>query len=176
MIFSKQWRERLGYAAMSVFVGWHTLAMVVAPAPAESALVKFLRGLLQPYLALFYLDNNWDFFAPNISGTFEFRYVVKDSTGIGHTFMPASKWSWFSPNSIWFHAWYDAVIEKTDIYGDAFGRLLCQEHAELKPVSIVLQALDEQEFRPDDLLDGKRPLDPEFIEVRRVKTVKCPDQ
>jgi hypothetical protein len=54
-MISKQWRERLGYAAMSVFVGWHTLAMVVAPAPEESALVKSLHGLLQPYLALFNL-------------------------------------------------------------------------------------------------------------------------
>jgi hypothetical protein len=175
-MISKQWRERLGYAAMSVFVGWHTLAIVVAPAPEESALVKSLRGLLQPYLSLFYLDNNWDFFAPNISGTFVFRYVVRDSMGVGHTFMPASNWSWFSPSYIWFHDWYGAVIDNPRIYGDAFGRLLCREHAELKPVSVALQALDEQEFRPDDLLAGKRPLDREFIEVRRVKTVKCPDQ
>jgi hypothetical protein len=174
-MISKQWRERLGYAAMSAFVVWHTLAMVVAPAP-ESALVSSLHGLLQPYLALLNLDNHWDFFAPNISGNSVFRYVVKDSTSVAHTFMPVSKRSWFGPSAIWFHDSYDAVMDEPDIYGDAFGRLLCREHADLKPVSIVLQALDEQEFRPDDLLEGKRPLDPQFIKVRPVKTVKCPDQ
>jgi hypothetical protein len=175
-MISKQWRERLTYAAMSVFVGCHTLAMVAAPAPDESELVKSVRGLLQPYLALFKLDNHWDFFAPNISGNSVFRYVVKDSAGIGHTFTPMSNWSWFGPNSIWFHDWYDAVMDEPDVYGDTFARFLCREHAELKPVSIVLQAVDEQEFWPEDLLKGKHPLDPEFVEVRPLKSLACPGQ
>src|SRR4051812_39566096 len=96
-MLSRQWRERLTYAALSVFVSWHTLAMVVVPASEESELAKSLRGLLQPYIGLFNLDNHWDFFAPNIAGSSVFRYVVKDSNGVGHTFMPQSKWSWFSP-------------------------------------------------------------------------------
>lgn len=173
---SKRWRERLIYAAMSLFAGWHTLAMVVAPAPEESALVKYLRDVLQPYLTIFRLDNHWDFFAPNISGNSVFRYVVKDSAGVGHTFMPVSKWSWYSPSSIWFHDWYDNVMDESDTYGESFGKVLCREHAELKPVSIVLQALEEQEFGPEDLLNGKHPLDPEFINVRSITTVTCPDR
>ena len=47
-----QWRDRLIYLAMSAFVAWHTLAMVIAPAPDNSVIVQSLRGLFQPYLTL----------------------------------------------------------------------------------------------------------------------------
>lgn len=175
-MISKRWRERLIYATMSVFVGWHTVAMVVAPAPDESGLVNSVRAFFQPYLALFRLNNHWDFFAPNISGNSIFRYVVKDSTGVGHTFTPISKWSWFHPSSIWFHDWYDTVLEEPDSYAETFAKYLCEEHADLKPVSVVLQDVKEQEFWPEDLLNGKRPTDPEFVEVTPVKSFKCPGQ
>jgi len=157
-----------------MFVAWHSLAMVVAPAPDESDLVKSVRRLIEPYLVLFNLDNHWDFFAPNISGNSVFRYVVKDSSGVGHPFMPMSKWSWLSPNSIWFHDWYEAVMNEPTVYADRFAGFLCREHAELKPISIVLQAVKEREFGPSDLLNGKHPLAPPFVEVEPLNNVQCP--
>jgi hypothetical protein len=175
-VISKQWRERLIYTVMSVFVAWHTVAMVVAPAPDDSEVVKALRAFFQPYLALFRLNNHWDFFAPNISGNSIFRYVIKDSSGVGHTFTPASKWSWFHPSSIWFHDWYDTVLDDPDVYGEAFAKILCKEHADLKPVSIVFQDVVEREFWPEDLLNGNHPTDPQFVEVTPVKTIECPAQ
>ena len=45
---AKVWRERVTYTAMSLFVAWHTLAMVVAPAPSTSDLIKGLRIVLNP--------------------------------------------------------------------------------------------------------------------------------
>lgn len=96
-MISKQWRERLTYTAMSLFVAWHTLAMLVAPAPESSEIVQKLRPLLQPYLTLFFLDNNWGFYAPGIGPGREFRYVVKDGTGHSHTFVPAAERNWFFP-------------------------------------------------------------------------------
>lgn len=175
-VISKQWRERLIYAAMSVFLVFHTIAMVVAPGPDDGRMLKSMRALVQPYLALFRLDSQWDFFAPNVSGNSVFRYVVKDASGVGHTFVPSTKWSWFHPSSIWFHDWYDTVTEEPALYADAFGRSLCREHAALNPVSVVLQTIAEQEFRPEDLLNGKHPLDPEFVDVKQVKNVKCSGQ
>lgn len=176
-MISKQWRHRLIYAAMSIFLGWHTLAMVIAPAPEQSDLVRSLRGMLQPYLSFFKLDNHWDFFAPNIGGNSVFRYVLKDSTGVDHTFTPMRNWSWFSPTSLWFHDWYDALMDEPEVYGDIFATLLCREHADLRPVSIVLQAVEEQEFWPEDLLKGKHPIDPEFVEVQPpIASLACPAQ
>jgi hypothetical protein len=174
-VISKQWRERLTYTAMSVFVGWHTIAMLVAPAPDGSELVQSVRALFQPYLSLFRLDNRWDFFAPNVGKNSQFRYVIKDASGRDHVFVPLPKLNWFHPSYIWFHDWYDALMDHPVLYGEDFARMFCQEHAALKPVSIVIQDVAEQEFGPDDLLDGKHPLDPEFVDVVNVKTFKCPD-
>ena len=87
-MISKHWRERLTYAAMSMFVAWHTLAMVVAPAPEDSITAGSLRRLLDSYLTLFYLDDKWDFFAPSVDRGKQFRYVVEDASGTRHSFVP----------------------------------------------------------------------------------------
>src|SRR5580693_8287103 len=62
IMIAKQWRQRLSYTAMSVIVGWHALAMVVAAGPESSDTAKSLRSLLTPYLSLFNLDHKWNFF------------------------------------------------------------------------------------------------------------------
>lgn len=174
IVISKQWRERLTYTVMSVFVGWHTVAMVIAPAPDNSGLAQSVRAVFQPYLTLFRLDNHWDFFAPNVGKNSLFRYVIKDASGVGHVFTPLTTWSWLHPSYIWFHDWYETLLEYPDVYGEAFARLFCKEHASLNPVSVVFQEVVEQDFWPDDRLNGKHPLDPEFVEVTPVKDVKCP--
>ena len=80
-MISKQWRKRLTYMAMSVFVGWHTLALVVAPAPDSSAIAQSFRRLFHPYLTLFSLDNKWDFYAPDVGKGRQFRYDIEDAPG-----------------------------------------------------------------------------------------------
>src|SRR5437588_6661525 len=103
---SKRWRERLTYTAMSVFVGWHALAMVVAPASRGSEAVKSLRLVLAPYLALFGVDHAWDFFCSRCRfRTDQLHYVIRDDAGHSHTFVPSAKWSWAHPAYIWFIEW-----------------------------------------------------------------------
>ena len=46
MIWNR-WRRRLTYVAMSAFVAWHTIAMVIAPAPYGSVSVQTLRTAFQ---------------------------------------------------------------------------------------------------------------------------------
>jgi hypothetical protein len=174
-MISKQWRERLTYTAMSVFVGWHAVAMMIAPAPDGSGFVKSLRGLFEPYLTLFRLDNAWDFFAPNVGKGSQFRYVIKDASGEGHVFVPHPKLSWFHPSYIWFKDWYETLMDHPDVYGEAFAKLFCKEHASLKPVSVMFQEVAEQDYWPEDRLAGKNPMDPEHVKVNTVKTFKCPD-
>ena len=59
----KQWRGRLAYAAMSLLVVWHTLAMIVAPSP-DSVITRSVGALFEPYLTLFLLESTWSFYAP----------------------------------------------------------------------------------------------------------------
>jgi hypothetical protein len=175
-MISRQWRERLLYAAMSLFVAWHTLAMVVAPAPNSSVMAQSFRKLLHPYLTLFRLDNKWDFYAPNVGKGHQFRYVVADAAGTRHTFMPTDDLSWYHPSHWWFRAWYDAIVESPEIHGDAVAARLCRQHAALRPVSITFLNLEEKDFSPEDHLGGKHPLDSEFVTVKTLKRVKCPEQ
>jgi hypothetical protein len=167
------WRQRLTYFAMSAFVAWHTLAMVIAPAPALSVSVQTLRAVLQPYLTLFGLDNAWDFFAPAI-GSGRLRYTIEDAAGVTHAFTPAERLSWFHPDYIWFRAWYFSIIDNPDIYADRAGALLCRQYAALRPVSITFLYDEQASFTAADQLSGKHPMDPEFIAEHPVKTVECP--
>ena len=54
-------RERLVFMAMSAFVVWHTMAMMIAPASDNSVLVQSLRRVFDPYLSLFRLEQQMGF-------------------------------------------------------------------------------------------------------------------
>lgn len=56
--------SRLGRIALSLFVVFHLLAIVLIPA-TENILSQSLSGTLRPYAGLFGLDTGWKFFAPN---------------------------------------------------------------------------------------------------------------
>jgi hypothetical protein len=175
LLTSKQGRERLTYAAMSLLVVWHTLAMLVASSP-DSAMTRSVRLLFDPYLTLFRLDNNWGFFAPNVQTGVEFRYVVEDAAGTRHTFTPSDELSRFPPTWIWFKDHYKAVMESPETFGDAEAALRCREHASLRPTTITLLEIEQKAFWPEDRLRGKHPLDPELVDVHTLKTVRCPDR
>jgi len=173
-MMAKVWRERVTYAAMSLLVGWHTVAMMVAPAPRGSDLVRGARVVFAPYLQLFALDNNWDFFAPEVGKDSFLRYVLKDDAGVEHSFDSDASLNWFHPTSIWFGAWYFAVLDFPEDFGEETGALFCREHADLHPVAITLFEVTEKDYGPLDRLSGKQPLDPAFIKVTELKSFACP--
>ena len=171
----KRMRDRLVILAMSVVVVWHSIAMVVATAP-ESAITRAARSLLQPYLTLFRLDNNWGFFAPEVPRGFQLRYVIEDAAGAKRTFIPEQSLSRLHPNTILIVDRYKEVMQSPDLLGDAFAETLCREHAALSPVSITLLAVDQKEFAPEDRLNGNHPLDPEFVEINTLRITRCPNR
>jgi hypothetical protein len=174
-MISRQWRDRLICTAMSVFVAWHTLALVVAPAP-DSAIAQSFRSVLHPYLALFRLDNRWDFYAPEVGKGRQFRYDIEDASANRHSFVPTDELSWYHPEYWWFRAWYDAVMDYPESYADHFAALLCRKQAALHPISITLLNFQVGDFSPEDHLSGKHPLDSEFVTVTTLKHVICPDR
>jgi hypothetical protein len=169
----KQWRGRLTYAAMSLLVVWHTLAMVVAPSP-DSVISQSARSLFEPYLTLFLLESTWSFYAPDMRVEPEFRYVVEDASGEHHTFVPAEKVSRYHPIDIWVKDWYIYVMDHPKTYSKPVAAYLCREHASLHPTSITLLEIDQREFWPADQLSGKSPFDFEFLEKKTLATVPCP--
>jgi hypothetical protein len=175
-MISNAWRERLTYTVMSVFVAWHSLAIVVAPAPGNSVTVQELRVLLQPYLTLLRLDNVWNFFAPPVGSMnmSQFRYVIEDKSGEKLTFMPEAEFSGLNSSYLWFKAWYNAITDTPEDYADIAAALYCRKHPLLHPVSITLLEIKENDFTPTDFLAGKQRWDPEFVTVNTIKHVKCP--
>jgi hypothetical protein len=170
-MISKQWRGRLIYTAMSSLVAWHTIAIVVVPAPHSSAA---LLRLLHPYLTLFRLGNKWSFYASNVGYGQQFRYVVEDAAGRQHTFMPTESFGWFHPRYWWFTAWYNTIMRSPDEQADLAAALLCKMHVSLKPVSIILIKVLQNGFSAKDHLDGKHPMDAEFVTEKILRRVKCP--
>jgi hypothetical protein len=169
---SRQWQERLTYAALSVFLAWHTLALMFAPMP-DSALTEPLGGLLHPYLTLLRLNNTWGFYAPEVGSGQQFRYVVEDATGKEHTFIPTEDFSWFHPAFWWIRAWHKVIIESPDEFGDQAAALFCKKHASLNPISITLIQVLQDDFPVEDQLAGKHPMDAQFVSVNTLKRVKC---
>jgi hypothetical protein len=148
---------------------------VVTAAP-DSTITRTARTLFSPYLALFNLEVHWDFFAPAVGTTFQFRYVVEDAAGRQHLFTPSDKLSRFSPSWIWLMDRYRDVMQSVDTFGEYTVAELCREHAALHPVAVTLLAVDGKEFGPADRRAGKNPLDPEFVTVETLKTIRCPAQ
>jgi hypothetical protein len=170
------WRERVTYLAMSLVVGWHTLAMIVAPAPEGSTMMQTFRFLVQPYLSLFRLDNQWNFFAPSVGKHLQFRYVVEDVAGKRTVFIPVEDIGRSFPRYVmWreFKYFYEGIMEAPEIRGAAITALLCRRHASLKPAGISLLRVQELDFWPQDYLQGRRPLDPEFVSVETLTNIEC---
>jgi hypothetical protein len=177
VVNSINWRQRLTYLVMSLVVAWHSLAMVVSPAPNDSTLVQSLRFLFHPYLALFRLETPWGFFAP-VGKHAQFRYVVEDSAGTAQTFVPSEEASRSLASYVWWREFKylnDGVMANPEFRGDAAVALLCQRHAARKPFAVTLWEVVEQNYRPQDEILGKSPLDPEFVAVVPLRRVACPN-
>jgi hypothetical protein len=173
----KRWWQNLVYLIMSLFVAWHTVAMVLAPFQAQgtSATPPSFRFFVQAYLTFFRLENTWAFFAP-VGRSHQFRYVIEDNEGNEHIFAPVKEFRWFDPHYGWFERKYWGLMIYPQLFSDYFVNVLCRNHAWLNPESITLQEVLEEEFRPEDHLNGYRPLDPEFSSVTQVKYAACPSE
>jgi hypothetical protein len=173
-MISKPLRDRLTYTAMSVFLAWHTAAMLLAPAPDNSVIAIALRPLFQPYLSLLRQDNRWDFFAPTVENGTHLGYTVEDAAGKSQTFVPTRELSWYHPNYFWYRSWYYGIIDETDTYAEGAAAFFCHKHAALQPVAITFAMYDRSYFAADDRRSGKSPTDPEFLTETVLSRETCP--
>ena len=172
-VVPKRWRGPIVYVLMSVFVTWHSICLIVGPAPQTSAIAQALRPLVSSYLDLISLNVKWGFFAP-IGGASEFRYLVLDNTGKVHTFWPTSGLAWYHPSELWIIDRYRTIVQSPDIYGDHLIAGYCRKHIALNPVEIKLQEVSQvEDLLPADHLAGKNPLDREFAATETLRTKKC---
>ena len=165
--------KRLIYIVASAFLAWHTLALIIGPAP-DSYVTRAFRVVMQPYLTLFRLDSEWAFFAPTTGEGARLRYIIEDASGNSHTFAPAAELNWFHPNYFWFRAWYYAIIDYPEVQADFAAAKFCHKHAALHPVAITFLDAQEERYTRDDRLSGDSRMDPRFFTVTTLKRVECP--
>jgi hypothetical protein len=172
----KAWRDRLVYWAASLFLAWHTIAMMLTPVPEQNVIVRAFRTLFHPYVTVIGIDASWNFFSP-VGSSYQWRYVVEDADGNKHTFTPIKDINWFTPA----HRWYEKILQepmiRPTIYGDYFAKFFCRKQAALKPVAVTLVSVEEGSFWPQDYLLGKnRTADPEYLTEIPVWRADCPQQ
>ena len=172
----KTWRDRLMYLAASLFLGWHTIAMVLAPVPENNVIVQTFRDVFQPYLVLTGIDTTWDFFSP-IGDSYQFRYVIEDADGVEYTFTPIAEVNWLTPTHRLYERIFTELMRTPDVYGGYFTKFFCRKHAALKPVAVTLLNIEEGEYWPEDYLRGKRrAIDPEYFTVNTLLRADCPHE
>jgi hypothetical protein len=171
-MIAKRWQASLGYAAMSLFVAWHALALVIPPAP-DSTAKQALMQPLYPYLMLLRLNNTWDFFAPTVSEGQAVRYLVEDATGATHSFMPMQDFGFFDPRYWWTSSFHSTIISSPDDYADRAAALFCKEHASLKPVAVTVIHVLQKDFSVADQLAGRLPTAPPFIRETVLGRAAC---
>ena len=171
-MISNIWRERLIYTAMSVFVAFQSLVIVVTPAPS-SELADWLRSLVQPYPTLFRLDNQWDFFAPNVGEGTMLRYEIEITDSERRNFMAADELSWFHPNYYWFRSWFYRIMDHPDVYGRTAAAYFCQKHADLKPTAITFFEILEEPYSSEDYLSGYDRMSSDFLTVTPLQRYEC---
>ena len=175
-ISSTPWVGRLKYLAMSFIVVWHTLAIVIAPAPTGGEMVQFFRSVLQPYLTLFKMDNQWSFFAPKVGRGGEARYVVEASDGKRHVFEPSEMPRESLSHLFLWREWkyfFDKLNDSVGTRGYLIAGLLCKQYADFKPLSVTLLRVEERDFSAEDYRQGYRPQDPRYINVKLVAKFEC---
>ncbi len=170
---SKNWRERIIYTVMSAFVAFQTLVIVVTPSP-DSELGDWLRGLAQPYLTLFRLDNQWDFFAPNVGLGVKLRYDLELENGERRIIFPTDQLSWFHPNFFWFRAWFYRIMDYPDDHAENATAYFCKKNAALKPKAITYFQVEEELFTREDFLNDQKRTRPDFITVTPIGRFECP--
>ena len=171
-----RWRKRVTYIAMSLVAGWHTIAIVTSPLPPGSGLVQFIRSLMQPYMRVFRVDNQWSFFAPKVGRGGEFRYVVEASDGKRHVIEPSEEPRQSISHYFMWREWkylYDKVLDSPEERGYLIAGLLCKKHSTLNPVSISLLRVNELDFTAENYLEGYRHYHSRFIQLETLANINC---
>jgi hypothetical protein len=169
------WRPRLVCLAMSSFVAWHMVSILIAPIPYGSDALLAVHSLFRPYMTLFRLESSWGFFT-QVPKLPMFRYIVESADGKEHTFTPIKDFKWYYPRTNWVERTFMAISVDPEPLriGSYYLPILCKHHANLKPVSITFTAVTGSEFTRDDFLAGHRPDDPGFTTVQQLMYGECP--
>lgn len=170
-------KRRIGYLVASVFVIWHTTAIVfVGPWPFENKFWRVLAPYFSTYIYSLQLGADWKFYAPDVALGSVLRYVVTSAeNGRRYQFNLTEALRRSGPSYYRYTTTYLYVIDYPAFKTD-FLKYLCKKHLDLSPATVDLDIFLQRRLGPEDYLRGDRPLDANYLRGRDVATFSCRPQ
>lgn len=160
------------YALLSLFVAFHGSAIVTAPLP-RAELSAPVEDLVEPWVRILRLGNQWKFFSPDPVAAFSLGYEVD----VGGQWRSYEVEEFDSGNGgVAFRYWkMFADLEDYPELERSAARFLCRRHAALDPERIRFLYRLRKFLLPGSYLKGARMSDPDAWTVREREPIACGD-
>lgn len=170
--------QSLSFAAFSVFIVWHVVAITIVGPFSKSYLSHRLRAVYEPYLALTELDRSWPFYAPEPFNGSVLRYETQARNGV-KTLHPLTEahqphdLAYFRYTNFYSYLFREPAYTKERGYDKSVARYLCQRQASNNIDSVRFILLSQRRFTYTDYLAGKRSLDKEYWDSKEFGPYAC---
>lgn len=158
---TRRYRRRVGYVVGSVFLLWHTTAILLGPWPASYWRAQ-VYAPFQNYLTLFFGENMWAFFAPGAIFGQLVRYEVETPSGSFSGDLTRNL-PHRDPNYFRMTAMWDKASSNYAGYERSYARHLCAALAHLQPTKLRFVGFSLKSLPPRLYLEGRRPLDDDML-------------
>jgi hypothetical protein len=166
-------KHRVGYSIASLFILWHVTAIVfVGPWPFENRAKNFLAPIFSTYIDTLRLGGKWRFYAPNVGLGSMLRYNVIMENGSRQKMRLTEALDRSDPAYYRYTTTY-VYVPDYPAFRDDFLQYLCNEHADLSPVVIDLDQIQQRRLGHEDYLKGDRPLDTKYLGRVDIATYRC---
>lgn len=160
------------YVLASLFLIWHTLALVIGPAPGSELMSKIYPAFV-PYLNGFNLNNQWGFFAPDPHAGSLLRYGLETRDGERQVFHLTENLGREDADFLRYTSLYLTLIRQPQSYMKAAAKYLCRRHRALKPLAIQFFAGHQLRIGPEQFVAGSRPLQDDYMSVEYFEPIAC---
>jgi len=160
------------YRIQSLFLAWHTLAILASAAPASHLMGK-VYPLFKPYVNFFRIQNYWGFFSSITQPGAILRYTVENASGRKHEFRLTEDLKRSDPNFFGYHALHYSIQSKEGDYLNGAVRYLYGKHSALAPERIRFTRVNQLLISPQEYVEGHRPMDEGWIETEPLDWVSC---
>ncbi len=150
---------------------WHALALFWGPMP-DFYSKQTLDGWMRPYLRATNNDHSWAFFAPNPgrARVVSAHLILNDGQA-----REIAMWKWLPrqhPAYLRITTMLDEVRSESPDVSRALSLHVCALYRDARSVRLVVDI--QYVLGADEYLQGKRPLDEEYLEREEMKEQLCP--
>lgn len=160
------------YVLASLFLVWHTLALVIGPAPG-SDLMSRIYPVFVPYLDGFNLNNQWGFFAPDPHAGSLLRYGLETTGGERRALHLTEDLSRGDAGFLRYSSLYLTLARQREPFLQAASNYLCRRHEAEQPLAIQFFAGHQLRLGPEQYRAGARPLQDEYVSVEYFEPIAC---